>query len=121
MAGNEEIVIVGAARTPVGSFAGAFAAVPAHELGATAIKAAALSAKSKSSSLGDGLKMSISVALAWRLALAELSRSRDRIAARSSVSEDSRSRKSLAPARKDDRMSCALISSPITISGRTGN
>ncbi len=34
------IVIVGAARTPVGSFNGAFASVPAHELGATAIKAA---------------------------------------------------------------------------------
>ncbi len=34
------IVIAGAARTPVGSFNGAFANVPAHELGATAIKAA---------------------------------------------------------------------------------
>ena len=34
------IVIVGAARTPVGSFNGAFASLPAHELGATAIKAA---------------------------------------------------------------------------------
>ena len=32
-----EVVIVGAARTPVGSFAGAFGSVPAHELGATAI------------------------------------------------------------------------------------
>ncbi|MBE7203296.1 MAG: acetyl-CoA C-acetyltransferase, partial [Parafilimonas terrae] len=40
MAASEEIVIVGAARTPVGSFGGAFGAVPAHELGATAIKAA---------------------------------------------------------------------------------
>ena len=35
-----EIVIVGAARTPVGSFNGAFANIPAHELGAVAIKAA---------------------------------------------------------------------------------
>ena len=35
-----DIVIVGAARTPVGSFLGAFATVPAHQLGATAIKAA---------------------------------------------------------------------------------
>ena len=35
-----DIVIVSAARTPVGSFNGAFANVPAHELGATAIKAA---------------------------------------------------------------------------------
>ena len=40
MAASEEIVIVGAARTPVGSFAGAFGSVPAHELGAVAIKAA---------------------------------------------------------------------------------
>ena len=45
MAGSEEIVIVGAARTPVGSFGGAFGAVPAHELGATAIKAALERAK----------------------------------------------------------------------------
>ena len=35
-----DIVIVGAARTPVGSFLGALASVPAHELGATAITAA---------------------------------------------------------------------------------
>jgi acetyl-CoA C-acetyltransferase len=35
-----EIVIVSAARTAVGSFNGAFAATPAHELGAAAIKAA---------------------------------------------------------------------------------
>jgi len=35
-----EVVIAGAARTPVGSFNGAFAATPAHELGAVAIKAA---------------------------------------------------------------------------------
>jgi acetyl-CoA C-acetyltransferase len=35
-----DIVIASAARTPVGSFNGAFAALPAHELGAIAIKAA---------------------------------------------------------------------------------
>jgi acetyl-CoA C-acetyltransferase len=35
-----DIVIVGAARTAVGSFNGAFAAIPAHDLGAIAIKAA---------------------------------------------------------------------------------
>ena len=35
-----DIVIASAARTPVGSFNGAFAAVPAHELGSTAIKGA---------------------------------------------------------------------------------
>ena len=34
------IVVAGAARTPVGSFNGAFANVPAHELGAVAIKEA---------------------------------------------------------------------------------
>jgi len=37
---KDDIVIVGAARTPVGSFNGAFATLPAHELGAVAIKAA---------------------------------------------------------------------------------
>ena len=40
MAGSEDIVIVGAARTPVGSFGGAFGSVPAHELGKVAIQAA---------------------------------------------------------------------------------
>jgi len=35
-----EIVIVSAARTPVGSFNGAFAGIPAHDLGKTAIQAA---------------------------------------------------------------------------------
>jgi acetyl-CoA C-acetyltransferase len=37
---SQSIVIAAAARTPVGSFNGAFAAVPAHELGRTAITAA---------------------------------------------------------------------------------
>ncbi len=37
---SEDIVIVGAARTPVGSFNGALSSLPAHELGAVAIKAA---------------------------------------------------------------------------------
>jgi acetyl-CoA C-acetyltransferase len=36
----EDVVIVSAARTPVGSFNGAFATVPAHKLGETAIRAA---------------------------------------------------------------------------------
>jgi acetyl-CoA C-acetyltransferase len=40
-----DIVIVSAARTPVGSFNGAFAMVPAHELGRTAIVAALQRAK----------------------------------------------------------------------------
>ncbi len=36
----EDVVIVSAARTPVGSFNGAFASVPAHVLGAVALQAA---------------------------------------------------------------------------------
>ena len=35
-----DIVIASAARTPVGSFNGAFTDTPAHDLGAVAIKAA---------------------------------------------------------------------------------
>ena len=41
----EEIVIVGAARTPVGSFSGAFANTPAHTLGSVAIGEAVKRAK----------------------------------------------------------------------------
>ncbi len=41
----EDVVIVSAARTPVGSFSGAFAAVPAHRLGEVAIRAALERAK----------------------------------------------------------------------------
>ncbi|MEN9856561.1 MAG: hypothetical protein RLZZ157_1687, partial [Pseudomonadota bacterium] len=37
---NTDIVIASAARTPIGSFAGAFANVEAHELGRNAIMAA---------------------------------------------------------------------------------
>jgi acetyl-CoA C-acetyltransferase len=37
---QDDIVIVGAVRTPVGAFNGAFATVPAHDLGKVAIKAA---------------------------------------------------------------------------------
>src|SRR3984893_18395202 len=37
---KDDIVIVGAVRTPVGAFNGAFATMPAHELGKVAIKAA---------------------------------------------------------------------------------
>ncbi|MGB8278344.1 MAG: acetyl-CoA C-acetyltransferase [Methylovirgula sp.] len=42
---SRDIVIVGAARTAVGSFNGAFANMPAHELGAVAITAALQRAK----------------------------------------------------------------------------
>ena len=37
---KDDVVIVSAARTPVGAFNGAFASLPAHELGKTAIMAA---------------------------------------------------------------------------------
>ena len=37
---KDDVVIVSATRTPVGAFNGAFATLPAHELGKTAIKAA---------------------------------------------------------------------------------
>src|ERR671912_88783 len=42
---RQDIVIVGAARTAVGSFNGAFADTPAHDLGKTAIEAAMARAK----------------------------------------------------------------------------
>src|ERR671912_3018589 len=42
---RQDIVIVGAARTAVGSFNGAFADTPAHDLGKTAIQAAMSRAK----------------------------------------------------------------------------
>jgi acetyl-CoA C-acetyltransferase len=38
--GAEQILVVDGARTPIGAFAGAFKDVPAHELGATATRAA---------------------------------------------------------------------------------
>ena len=44
---DTDIVIVSAARTPVGSFNGAFGTLPAHELGAVAIKGALDRAKVK--------------------------------------------------------------------------
>ena|SRR5258708_981543 len=37
---SNDVVMVSAARTPVGSFNGAFATMPAHDLGAIVIKAA---------------------------------------------------------------------------------
>ena len=37
---DEDVVIVSAARTPVGSFNGALSSVPAHTLGEVAIRAA---------------------------------------------------------------------------------
>src|SRR5260370_35082406 len=40
MSMSDDVVIVSAARTPVGSFNGAFATMPAHDLAAVAIKAA---------------------------------------------------------------------------------
>jgi acetyl-CoA C-acetyltransferase len=53
MASNTDIVIVGAARTAVGSFNGSFANMPAHELGAVAIKAAMNRAKVEASDVDE--------------------------------------------------------------------
>jgi acetyl-CoA C-acetyltransferase len=50
-----DIVIVSAARTAVGSFNGAFAAIPAHELGAAAIKGALERAKVDPSEVDEAI------------------------------------------------------------------
>ena len=50
---TSDIVIVGAARTAVGTFNGAFANTPAHELGATAIKAALSRANTAPDEVGE--------------------------------------------------------------------
>jgi acetyl-CoA C-acetyltransferase len=49
----EDVVIVSAARTPVGSFNGAFASVPAHKLGEVAIRAALERAKVASEEISE--------------------------------------------------------------------
>ena len=49
----EDVVIVSGARTPVGSFNGAFANVPAHELGRSALKAALERAKVEPSEVSE--------------------------------------------------------------------
>src|SRR6187401_1895893 len=48
-----DVVIVSAARTPVGSFLGALASLPAHELGKTAIMAAVERAGIKASDVDE--------------------------------------------------------------------
>ena len=48
-----EVVIVAARRTPVGSFLGSFASVPAHELGRTAITAALADAGVDGADVGE--------------------------------------------------------------------
>ncbi|GLS17362.1 acetyl-CoA acetyltransferase [Labrys miyagiensis] len=48
-----DVVIVSAARTPVGSFNGAFAATPAHTLGAIAVKEAMARAKVEGSEVDE--------------------------------------------------------------------
>src|SRR5437764_15321648 len=48
-----DVVIVSAARTAVGSFNGGFANTPAHDLGATAIKAAIERAKIEASEVDE--------------------------------------------------------------------
>jgi len=50
---NTEIVIAGAARTPIGAFNGAFASLAAHELGAIAIAEAVKRAKVAPADVGE--------------------------------------------------------------------
>ena len=52
---SDAIVIVGAARTPIGGMLGDFASVPAYTLGATAIKAAVERAGVKGEDIGEAL------------------------------------------------------------------
>src|SRR5246500_4154428 len=52
---KEDIVIVSAARTPVGAFNGAFANLPAHELGKAAIKAALERAGVEGGQVSEGI------------------------------------------------------------------
>jgi len=53
MSTAQSVVIVGAARTAVGAFNGAFGQIPAHELGATAIKEALARAKVEASDVDE--------------------------------------------------------------------
>ena len=50
---SDDVVIVSAARTPVGSFNGAFGNIPAHELGSVAIKAALSRARIEGSDVDE--------------------------------------------------------------------
>lgn len=50
-----DIVIASAAQTPVGSFNGAFANTPAHDLGTVAIKAALNRARALSGGVESGI------------------------------------------------------------------
>jgi acetyl-CoA C-acetyltransferase len=53
MPATREVVIVGMARTPIGSFQGALSSIPAPRLGATAIKAALERAGVKPDAIGE--------------------------------------------------------------------
>ena len=60
---KDDIVIVSATRTPVGAFNGAFANLPAHELGKTAIKDAEIR-KKLAAEFKSGVEDSIGAAAA---------------------------------------------------------
>jgi len=68
-----DIVIASAARTPVGSFNGAFANTPAHDLGTVAIKAALSRAKVSAEEVDEVIlgqvlaQAALSVASDWAL------------------------------------------------------
>src|SRR5258708_11955443 len=50
-----DVVIASGARTPVGSFNGGFANVPAHDLGTAAIRAALIRAKNHPADVSEGI------------------------------------------------------------------
>ena len=51
----EDVVIVAGARTPVGSFNGAFATMPAHQLGRVVIEAALKRARVEASEVSEAI------------------------------------------------------------------
>jgi acetyl-CoA C-acetyltransferase len=53
MASEEQIIIVDGARTPIGSFGGVFRDVPAHELGAVAVREALARARVEASDVDE--------------------------------------------------------------------
>ena len=55
----EDAVIVAAQRTPVGSFSGSFANLPAHELGAIAIRAALEKAGVDGAEVENNVKLAV--------------------------------------------------------------
>ena len=112
MAGRE-VVIVGAARTPIGSFLGSLAAVPAPRLGAVAIRAALERAGVEPGAvdevvMGNVLQAGVGQAPARQAALLRRAARRRRPAGRSTRSAARASRRS-SPARRPSRSGDAEV------------